>query len=75
MRAIFETGYSYGWRISEVLNLRVKQVDLANRLIRLETGSTKNKRGRVVKMTEVFISFFTSAAQVSRVIIMCSFVS
>lgn len=53
MRAIFEVGYSYGWRISEVLNLRVKQVDLANSLIRLDTGTTKNKRGRVVKMTEI----------------------
>jgi integrase len=52
MRAIFEVGFSYGWRREEVLRLKVKQVDLLNRIIRLETGSTKNKKGRIVTMTD-----------------------
>lgn len=51
MRSIFEVGHTYGWRVSEILNLRVKQVDFLNGIIRLETGTTKNKKGRVVKMT------------------------
>jgi integrase len=51
MRSLFECGYTFGWRVSELLTLRVGQVDLSERLIRLETGTTKNKKGRVVKMT------------------------
>jgi integrase len=51
MRSLFECGYTFGWRVSELLNLRVKQLDLEERIIRLNTGETKNKKGRVVKMT------------------------
>ncbi|HEY6351564.1 MAG TPA: site-specific integrase [Candidatus Angelobacter sp.] len=51
-RSIVECGRTYGWRISEVLNLRVNQVDTAHRVIRLEPGTTKNKSGREVVMTE-----------------------
>lgn len=51
-RALFETAVTYGWRRAEVLGLKVKQVDLLNRIIRLEVGSTKNKKGRIVTMTE-----------------------
>ncbi len=43
----------YGWRISELINLKVGQIDIAARTIRLEpgTGTTKNKDGREVTMT------------------------
>jgi integrase len=41
-------GYNYGWRVSELLNLRVQQIDLATRTIRLEPGTTKNREGREV---------------------------
>jgi len=41
-RAIVETGRTYGWRISELLNMRVSQVDIAQKVIRLEPGTTKN---------------------------------
>jgi site-specific recombinase XerD len=27
LRALFEVGYTYGWRVSELLTLRVRQVD------------------------------------------------
>jgi integrase len=48
LRAMLETAYSYGWRVSELLNLRVGQVDLVARTIRLDPGSTKNQEGREV---------------------------
>ena len=48
LRAILETAYRYGWRVSELLNLRVGQVDLVARTIRLEPGTTKNRQGREV---------------------------
>jgi integrase len=48
LRAMLETAYDYGWRVSELLNLRVCQVDLVARTIRLEPGTTKNQEGREV---------------------------
>jgi integrase len=51
-RALVECGRTYGWRVSELLNLRVEQVDLAQRVIRLEPGTTKNTDGREVFMTD-----------------------
>jgi len=51
LRAIVEFAYTFGWRKSEVLGLRVSQIDLLNRTIRLEVGSTKNGQGREVSMT------------------------
>lgn len=50
-RALVEIGRTYGWRISELINLQVKQVDVDERTIRLEPGTTKNKDGREVTMT------------------------
>ena len=46
-----ECGRTYGWRVNELKNLRVDQVDLAQRTIRLEPGTTKNGDGREVVMT------------------------
>lgn len=51
LRSMFETAYTWGWRHEEVLGLRVKQVDLKNRTVRLEVGTTKNKDGRLAVMT------------------------
>jgi integrase len=48
LRAMLETAYSYGWRGSELLSLRVGQVDLVARTIRLHPGTTKNLEGREV---------------------------
>jgi len=48
LRALLETGYNFGWRASELLNLRVGQVDLVARTIRLDPGTTKNREGREV---------------------------
>jgi integrase len=50
LRAIFEVGYTFGWRESEILGLKVERVNLAERTMRLETGETKNDEGREVSV-------------------------
>jgi integrase len=43
--------FTYGWRKSELLGLRVRQVNVATREVRLDPGTTKNDDGREVKMS------------------------
>jgi integrase len=62
LRAMFECGFTYGWRKSELLNLKVRQVDLLNRTITLDVGSTKNKKGRTVHMTESVYQLLSACA-------------
>jgi integrase len=50
-RLFLELAFSYGWRRSEMLGLRVNQINFADRTIRLHPGSTKNGEGREVTMT------------------------
>jgi len=52
LRTLFELGYSLGWRIGELRNLKVKQVDLLNRTITLDPGTTKNGEGRTAVLPE-----------------------
>lgn len=59
-RALVECGRTYGWRVSELLNLRVSQVDLEQRAIRLEPGTTKNTDGREVFMTVIVHAMLTA---------------
>ena len=42
LRGIFEAAWCYGWRESEITNLRVRQFDSSGRIILLEPGETKN---------------------------------
>jgi len=49
LRLFLECAYTFGWRKSELLGLRVGDVDLVNRLVRLDTS--KNGEGREVVMT------------------------
>jgi len=51
-RTLVECGRTYGWRISELLSMKVEQIDLAQRVIRLDPGTTKNNDGREVFMTD-----------------------
>jgi integrase len=51
LRAMFETAYTFGWRKSELLTLKVSQVNLSAGTIRLEPGTTKNREGREATMT------------------------
>jgi len=52
-RSLVECGRTYGWRISELPTMRVNQLDVAQRVIRLEPGTTKNREGREVLMTDM----------------------
>ena len=51
MRTLFEMAYTYGWRHSELLSLKVNQVSIADRTIRLNAGETKNDEAREVTLT------------------------
>lgn len=52
LRTMIALGYTYGFRKGEVLGIRVGQVDLLARTIRLNPGETKNDEGRTVTLTE-----------------------
>jgi len=51
-RTLVELGRTYGWRKGELLHMRAGEVDLLNRTLRLEPGTTKNREGREVTMTD-----------------------
>jgi integrase len=51
-RAMFEVAYTYGWRRSELVNMKVGQVDLCERTLALRAGETKNDKSRNVPMTD-----------------------
>jgi integrase len=51
LKPVVRFAYITGWRRSEIVNLRWRQVDFAGRgSVRLETGTTKNGRGREIPM-------------------------
>jgi len=50
LRALLAVGYNFAFRKGELLSMRVRQIDLANLTIRLEAGTTKNGKPRIVKM-------------------------
>lgn len=56
LRALLLTAYTFGFRKSELLGLRVKQIDLLNKKIWLKAGSTKNNEGRTVTMTAELVT-------------------
>jgi integrase len=58
-QTVVELGATYGWRIGELTKLRVNQIELANWIIRLNPGTTKNKEGREVKMTKTVHALLT----------------
>jgi len=62
LRAILSVGYNYGWRLGEILPMRVSQVDLADRTVRLEPGTTKNGHGRIVTMTQEVCTLLRACA-------------
>lgn len=61
LRSFLELGFTYGWRKSELLSLRVRQVNLDQRTIRLDPGTTKNDEGREVAMTEKVFELLSAA--------------
>ncbi|HTQ59971.1 MAG TPA: site-specific integrase [Candidatus Solibacter sp.] len=51
LRGLLAVAYRFGFRKSELLNLRVGQVDLQTKTISLLPGETKNGQGRTIVMT------------------------
>jgi integrase len=51
-RTAVEVARKFAWRWSEVVRLKVEQVDLFNRCIRLNAGETKNSEGREVPIPD-----------------------
>ena len=56
-------GAPIGWRVSELLGMKVKQVDLMQRVIRLDPGTTKNSEGREVFMTDALHHLLAACVQ------------
>src|SRR6266566_6912028 len=52
MSAMLALAYSFGFRKGELLDMKVGQVDLLARSIRLNPGETKNGEGRTVNLTD-----------------------
>ncbi len=61
LRLFLEIAYTFAWRKSEILNLRVSNVSLAERTIRLNAGTTKNNAGREVTMTSAIAALVALA--------------
>lgn len=54
LRTMFEIGVTFGWRRSEVLNLKVEQVDLEQHTIRLHTSKNgRPRQGEIVPGSKV----------------------
>jgi integrase len=51
LRAFLEVAYTYAWRKAELMGLRVRQVDVAGKTLRLDVGATKNDDGREVRLS------------------------
>lgn len=52
LRPVVSFAYTYGWRKAEILGLTWDRVDLGASTVRLDPGSTKNREGRTVILTE-----------------------
>ena len=66
LRALIEVAYKYGWRRGELINLRAQQVDLTDRILRLEPDTTKNREGREVWMDDVVCALLGALIQNKR---------
>jgi hypothetical protein len=60
-RTLVELGRTHGWRVSELLTMKVAQVDLIQRVIRPAPGTTKNRKGPDVFMTGCSLAVSASA--------------
>jgi len=60
-RTAVEIGIAYGWRLSEVQGLRVRQVNLLHGTLSLDVGSTKNSEGRTAPLTDTLRTLLREA--------------
>jgi integrase len=63
LRALIECGRSYGWRLQELLSMRVSQVDIAQRVFRLWADTTKNREGREVVMSTTIFELLSALVE------------
>lgn len=63
MRALITTAYTFGFRRGELLHMKVGQVDLLNRTIRLYRGETKSGEPKLIKMTPDVCALLTAMCQ------------
>ncbi len=63
LRAFIEVARTFGWRKRELLSLRVRQVNLRQRVIRLEPGTTKNRDAREGYMTQNIYALISQCVQ------------
>jgi len=63
LRSLLAVGYTFGFRSSELLEMRVNQVDLANQSIRLWRGETKSGEPRLVRLTQETFTLLTACLQ------------
>jgi integrase len=52
LRGLLAVAFAFGLRKAELLRLRVQDVNLKDRTIKLLPGTTKTDKGRTIKMTE-----------------------
>jgi integrase len=52
LRGLLATAYTFGFRSSELVELRVEQINLTDRSICLDPGETKNDDARTIRMTQ-----------------------
>ena len=62
LRAMLSVGYNYGCRSGEILPMLVSQIDLVDRTLRLEVGTTENGHGRTVTMTQEVYTLLQACA-------------
>ena len=51
LRLPVDFAYKFGWRRSEIFGLMWNQVDLTRGTVQLEPGTTKNREGRLIRLT------------------------
>lgn len=66
LRALLATYYTHGFRKSELLTLRVRQVNLIDGTINLPAGATKNGKARTICMTSEVRTLVTALIQGKR---------
>lgn len=63
LRALLSVGYTFGFRKSELLGLKVSQVDLKARTLSLLEGETKSGEGRKVVMTSEVLALISECVK------------
>jgi integrase len=58
LRPVVTFAYKTGWRLGEILSLTWDKIDLKNRIVRIETGETKNSEARTIYLDDELLSMF-----------------